>query len=178
VLPWWRYAIGGVFLSLAQCSDTITLYVGLAPIIGVSLLRIRARRECWRSEAPLLAVCAGALVVTAIFRAVVAHANGFVVSPYAGNDHASIIDLEHLGENLRYTVQGLMRLYYGDFSGCPLGPVALVLLAGFGGFLMSSTPCAASFASCGRANATERRRSTASRRSRDWGWGSMPSATP
>jgi len=127
---WWRFALAWLFLSLAQIADNMTLYIALGPIAGISLLRLRRSRQGWQQEAGLLAVCAGAAIAAKVSAALVIGMHGYIMPAKAYNNHSHVVAFEHLADNVRYTLQGVMALYNGDFSGHPLTRGTLLLLAG------------------------------------------------
>ncbi|MES2463605.1 MAG: hypothetical protein V4671_23775 [Armatimonadota bacterium] len=134
-LPWSRLALASLCLSIALIGDTMTLFVIVLPIALVSLLRIRKNQgERWL-EAAILGVCFTTVFITKAFGLVVRMANGYRM-PLSGTSNISFVEFPHFFDNIRYTIQGLLRVYNADFFGIALRRSAAVPLLSFVGLCL------------------------------------------
>jgi hypothetical protein len=143
---WWVPAAAGLLLAWALAADAIVLYVGIAPLLMVSL--VRAGQQIARSRGPSgawyeLSLAGAALValVVGLKAPSLIHAlGGYNVLP-APQRFATI---GQLGSRAWLTVQGLLLLFGGDFLGLKFGlRTALVLLHLVGVAVAGWAVCAA-----------------------------------
>lgn len=128
----------GLILGWALAADAIVLYIGIAPLLAVSLMRayqeIVQRRSGLRAGWYELSLTAAALVALAIGLAapqVVHWLGGYHVAPAPHG----FSEGTHLGSSTWLTLQGLLLLYGANFYGLSYSfATALVLLhlAGLG----------------------------------------------
>ncbi|HSR26050.1 MAG TPA: hypothetical protein VLW53_21025 [Candidatus Eisenbacteria bacterium] len=126
----WFGAVGlGVLLALAQLSDALALYVGVAPVVVVASLRLARGRR--RSDAVLLAAAVLSIPASLLLMVLIGQLGGFATVPV----HASFAHIEDMPRNAALTVEGGLLLFSANFFGQPLVAIdtlsILVHLAGF-----------------------------------------------
>jgi hypothetical protein len=119
----------GLLLALAVFSDLLALYVGLAPIIAVTLIRIiRGRGQ--RADRALLTAALLSVLASLLLMGLVSVLGGFATVPLQGA-FARVEDLPH---NAALTLQGVLVLFGANFFGQPIASLntlgLLVHLAG------------------------------------------------
>jgi hypothetical protein len=128
----WVPAAVGLLLAWALVADELVLFIGIAPLLVVSLVRayrqIIAERhrpsEAWY-ELSLAAAALAALAVGLTVPTLIHSIGGYSVMPVPQR----LALASQMGTRLRLTVQGLLLLFGGDFVGLRLGLSAgLVLL--------------------------------------------------
>jgi hypothetical protein len=143
----WVPAAVGLLLAWALIADQLVLFIGIAPLLLVSLVRAYRRviaqrhrpSEAWY-ELSLAAAALAALVVGLAVPALVHAAGGYTVVPVP--EHLAL--LSQLRGRLRLTVQGLLLLFGADFVGLRPGlGTGLVLLHLVGVALAAWAVCAA-----------------------------------
>jgi hypothetical protein len=143
----WVPAAVGLLLAWAMIADQLTAFIGIAPLLLVSLVRAYRRvivqrqrpSQAWY-ELSLAAAALAALAVGLAVPALVHAAGGYTVVPVP--EHLAL--LSQLRTRLRLTVQGLLLLFGADFVGLRPGlSTALVLLHLVGVALAAWAVCAA-----------------------------------
>jgi hypothetical protein len=118
-------------LSLAVLSDALALYVGLAPVVLVSLIRLADRRRHPGPELVILAAAILAIPMALLLGGVLSQLGGFATVPLQG----SFARIDDMPKNVALTVQGALLLFGANFFGQPLAAAStlpiLVHLAGF-----------------------------------------------
>jgi hypothetical protein len=122
-------AVVGALLSVALFSDALALYVGVAPIVAVTLLRrVRGRGE--PADRGLLAAALIAVPFSLLLLGVVSGLGGFATVPL----QASFARIEDLPRNAALAVEGVLVLFGANFFGQPITSagtfVTLLHLAG------------------------------------------------
>lgn len=113
-LPWLRYLCVFVLLSMADASDTMTLFVGIVPCLLVSLLRwMRVPPERRATEAGWFIAALGAAIAGKGFLSLMTAVHGFQTMPV----EPFFVALSHLGNNLVLTLGGILALFDADFFG-------------------------------------------------------------
>jgi 4-amino-4-deoxy-L-arabinose transferase-like glycosyltransferase len=126
----WLGAVAlGVLLALAQLSDALAIYVGVAPIVVVASMRLaRARR---RSDVTVLAAAVLSIPASLLLMVLIGQLGGFATVPI----QASFAHIEDMPRNAALTVEGGLLLFGANFFGQPLVSIdtlsILVHLAGF-----------------------------------------------
>jgi hypothetical protein len=144
---WWVPAAVGLLLAWTLVADAIVLYVGIAPLLAVSLVRayqeiVRRRRRpsaAWY-ELSLAGAALAALAIGLKAPALIHAAGGYSVLPAPQR----LAAIGQLGGRVRLTAQGLLLLFGADFTGLRFGlGTALVLLHLAGVALAAWAVCAA-----------------------------------
>lgn len=126
----WPGAVAvGALLTIAVFSDALALYVGVAPIVAVTLLRrMRGRGE--PADRALLAAALIAVPASLLLMGVVSGLGGYATVPL----QASFARIEDLPRNAALAVEGVLVLFGANFFGQPIASagtfVTLVHLAG------------------------------------------------
>jgi hypothetical protein len=122
----------GATLALAQLSDALALYVGVAPLVVVAILRLADGRQRERSDINVLAAAVLSIPASLLLMLAIALLGGFTTVPL----HASFAHIEDMPKNAALTVEGGLLLFGANFFGQPLASIdtlsILVHLAGFG----------------------------------------------
>lgn len=122
----------GALLALAVLSDALALYVGVAPILIVALLRLASGSGARRPDQALLGAAVLAVPTSVVLAWSLSQLGGFMTVPLDGTFAA----IESLPKNAALTVEGALLLFGANFFGQPLARVGtlgiLVHLAGFG----------------------------------------------
>jgi hypothetical protein len=139
----WVPAAVGLLLAWALVADAIVLYVGIAPLLIVSLVRLVPRRRqlsaAWY-ELSLAGAALVALVVGLKAPALIHSLGGYSVLPAP----QKLAAIGQLGGRAKLTAQGLLLLFGADFFGLHFGLQAgLVLLHLVGVALAVWAVCAA-----------------------------------
>ena len=134
---WYIPVLVGLLLAWAQVADMLVLYIGVLPLVLVSLIRagraVAVEREPLASQWYDLALAAAAVVsaAAAVLALHVIHAHGGFYMPAPTAQIAPVGTI--LGRNLGVLGQGLLLLGGADFLGLGLaagGLFALLHLAG------------------------------------------------
>ncbi len=143
----WVPAAVGLLLAWALAADELVLFIGIVPLLAVSLVRAwrqiiakRLRPSAAWYELSLAAAALAALAVGLAVPALIHAIGGYSVVPVP--QHLALPS--QIGTRLRLTVQGLLLLFGADFVGLKLGLAAgLVLLHLAGVALAAWAVCAA-----------------------------------
>ncbi len=128
----WVPVAVGLLLAWALAADAIVLYIGIAPLLLVGLVRayqeiVQKHRRLFEAayELSLAAAALAALVVGLKAPALVHALGGYSVEPAL----QSIAPVSEMTTRVWLTAAGLLLLFGGDFFGLRFGPgTALVLL--------------------------------------------------
>lgn len=130
----WRWSVpllAFLLLTWAVVADPVILITGVAPLLGVALIRgyrrlVVLRRKLWTAwyELGLIAAAVLATVVAARIVALIRASGGYHVYPV--NNQLAWFDT--LPSNLLQTLHGLLVLFGANFPGHPAGFVAGVAL--------------------------------------------------
>jgi hypothetical protein len=119
----------GLLLTLAVFSDALALYVGVVPIIAVTLLRV-VRGRGRRADHALLGAALLTVPASLVLMGVVGVMGGFATVPIQGA-FARVEDLPH---NAALALEGVLVLFGANFFGRPIASLdtlaLLVHLAG------------------------------------------------
>ncbi|HKF78128.1 MAG TPA: hypothetical protein VKF59_18435 [Candidatus Dormibacteraeota bacterium] len=122
----------GALLALAVLSDALALYVGVAPIVVVAILRLASGQGPRRPDQALLGAAVLAVPVSLVLGWTLSQVGGFMTVPLDG----SFATIESLPRNAALTVEGALLLFGANFFGQPVARVGtlgiLVHLVGFG----------------------------------------------
>ncbi|HEY7200415.1 MAG TPA: hypothetical protein VIC57_09400 [Candidatus Dormibacteraeota bacterium] len=122
----------GALLALAQLSDALALYVGVLPIVAVSVAHLVRSRERQRSDVALLAAAVASIPASLLLLALIGQLGGFTTMPL----QASFAQIEDMPKNAALTIEGALLLFGANFFGQPVVSIdtlsILVHLAGFG----------------------------------------------
>ncbi len=144
----WVPAAVGLLLAWALVADAIVLYVGIAPLLAVSLVRacpeiVRRRQRPSTAgwyELSLAGAALAALVVGLKAPDLIHALGGYSVLPAPQR----LAAIGQLGGRVRLTAQGLLLLFGADFTGLGFGlRTALVLLHLVGVAVAAWAVCAA-----------------------------------
>ena len=133
---WVRLVAAAICLALALIGDTMALYIALGPIALVSLLRLRSRQGNRFQEFAILGVCVTAEILSKAFQFLISRLHGYQIPPESGAEHVAFVAFDHLAENIRYALQGLLRIFNADFFGMGVGRAVLIPLLSFAGLLL------------------------------------------
>ena len=111
---WWGAAALGLLLTVAQLSDALALYVGVAPVVVVACMRLARERR--RSDAAVLAAALLSIPASLLLTVLVVQLGGFATVPL----HASFAHIEDMPKNAALTVEGGLLLFGANFFGQPL----------------------------------------------------------
>jgi hypothetical protein len=128
----WVPAAVGLLLAWALAADELVLFIGIAPLLVVSLVRAGRRIVAQRQrpalawyELSLAGAAVAALAAGLAVPALVHAAGGYSVVPVP--EHLALAS--QLGTRLRLTAEGLLLLFGADFVGLGAGlSAALVVL--------------------------------------------------
>jgi hypothetical protein len=109
----------GALLAVAVFSDALAIYVGVVPIVAVTVLR-RGRS---RQDRALLAAALMAIPASLLLMGVMGGLGGFATVPLQGS-FARIDDLPH---NAALAVEGVLVLFGANFFGQPIGSVGTLV---------------------------------------------------
>ncbi|MBC8102712.1 MAG: hypothetical protein H7Z41_09015 [Cytophagales bacterium] len=126
-LSWLPLAAALFCLTMALIGDALTLYVAILPIGFVSFVWLRQGRSQRGREMKVLGVCVGAIVCTKIFAFVLRFLNGFQL-PAGGVSNPEFVPFDRFGENIRFSLEGLLNVYNANFFGVPIGEAALQIM--------------------------------------------------
>jgi hypothetical protein len=132
-LPW----LAGLLLTWVEIADQMAVYVGAAPVIVVSAIRLYQRRVSWRIDAGLLVAAAVSVIAAAGIQLVIRRSGGFVVVPTP----AVFVPSAQMPHNLWLTVESGLALFGADFFGMRLGPAAAAVLLHFAGVGLVAWAC-------------------------------------
>jgi hypothetical protein len=127
----WGAAVLGVVLTLALVSDALALYVGVIPIVLVSVIRLsRSRGRRSRSDLALVAGALLAIPASLLLGFAFQQLGGFALVPRQG----AFAQIDDMSRNASLTIEGVLLLFGADFFGQPVASLdtlsALVHLAG------------------------------------------------
>ncbi len=117
---WWVAAAAGLLLAWALVADQVVLYLGIGPLLLVSLLR--AYKQVYQYHRPaaearyelILAAAAIAAAIAGLAVPVIMHAaGGYLVSP----SPRALVDGTGLAPHLGLLVQGVLLLFGANFLG-------------------------------------------------------------
>ena len=132
-LPW----LVGLLLTWVEIADQLAVYVGAAPVIVVSAIRLYQRRASWRIDAGLLLAAAVSVVAAAAILAVIRRSGGFVVVPTP----TVFVKSAQMPHNLWLTIESVLALFGADFFGMHLGLAAAFVLLHFAGLILVAWAC-------------------------------------
>ncbi|HEY4026356.1 MAG TPA: hypothetical protein VGO86_07985 [Candidatus Dormibacteraeota bacterium] len=122
----------GALLTLAALSDALAIYVGVAPIALVAILRLASSRQTQRADVALLAAALLAVPLSMLLTGLIGRVGGFATLPLNG----SFARIDDMPRNIGLTIEGALLLFGANFFGQPVASPAtlgvLVHLAGFG----------------------------------------------
>lgn len=126
----------GALLTVAVFSDALAIYVGVVPIVAVTLLRRqRDRGQRGRGQRRDLALLAAALLAvpaSLLLMGAIGELRGFATVPL----QASFARIDDLPKNATLAVEGVLLLFGANFFGQPIASigtlVTLLHLAGVG----------------------------------------------
>jgi len=120
-----------VLLSLAMLSDALALYVGVVPVVLVSLVRLASRRSPPGPDLTVLVAAVLAIPLALVLGWALGQLGGFATVPLQG----SFAEIDDMPKNVALTVQGALLLFGANFFGQPVAAAStlpiLVHLAGF-----------------------------------------------
>jgi hypothetical protein len=126
----WGAAVLGVVLALALVSDALALYVGVIPIVLVSILRLSRSRGRSGSDLALVAAALLAIPASLLLGFAFQQLGGFALVPRQG----AFAQIDDMSRNVSLTIEGVLLLFGANFFGQPLASLdtlsALVHLAG------------------------------------------------
>jgi hypothetical protein len=116
-------AVVGVLLTVALFSDALALYVGVLPIVAVTLLR-RLRGLGQRPDRALLAAALISVPASLLLMGVVGGLGGFATVPLQG----SFARVEDLPRNAALALEGVLVLFGANFFGQPIASTGTLVL--------------------------------------------------
>jgi hypothetical protein len=132
-LPW----VVGVLLTWVEVADQLAVYVGAAPVIVVSAIRLYQRRDTWRIDAGLLVAAVASVIASAGILLVIRRLGGFVIVP----PPAAFVPSALMPHNLWLTVESVLALFGADFFGMRLGLSAVPVLLHLVGVALAAWAC-------------------------------------
>ncbi len=132
-LPW----LVGLLLTWVELADQLAVYVGAAPVIVVSAIRLYQRRDSWRIDAGLLLAAGASVLVSSGILLAIRRAGGFVTVP----PPAVFITSGQMLHNLGLTVESVLALFGADFFGMRVGASAVTVLLHLAGVGLVAWAC-------------------------------------
>src|SRR5262252_3729193 len=113
----------GALLVLAVFSDALAIYVGVVPIVAVTLLR-RTRGRGQPEDRALLGAALLAIPTSVLLMGVISGLGGFATVPLQG----SFARAEDLPRNAALALEGVLLLFGANFFGQPIASLATLVL--------------------------------------------------
>jgi hypothetical protein len=121
-----RLIVFTLALALSIAGDTLALYVAAVPIALVCFVRLRRDEQGTRREdITVLAACIGAVILSKIIQRAIVALGGFTMPADAYSSNIAFVTFDKLGQNIAWTIEGLLNLYGADFFGMRVGKSAL-----------------------------------------------------
>jgi hypothetical protein len=143
----------GVVLSLAVLSDALALYVGVLPIVAVSVLRLVSGPIRARSDLALLAAALLSVPASLVLAGLIGWLGGFATVSL----DASLARVEDIPRNVALAVEGPLLLFGASFVGPTRGPLEVLAgLAHLAGLALVLVACGWALPAWRRGRQTDR----------------------